>query len=210
MRRAPLFAFAIALAAPLSAQDGMTSARTEDAPYPSIAILDAFRSGCGGIEDQVAASASLVVAGWEASVPASRPDALIRFLDFAQRAGAPLVSEQGGSMSEMEIFEQSIAGERLYIVLSEVRIDGTRVTGCRLFDLGETRRISTETAQAWLGREATKLIDRPEVTVATWEPGTLPGHDSFQLFFVPANSPLKGALFFDGVALKSDTVGVLE
>ncbi len=209
MRRAPLLAFAFALAAPLSAQDGTTLAGTEAAPYPSIAILDAFRTGCGGIADQAAASASLAAAGWQASAPASRPEALIRFLDFAQSAGAPIVSERGGTMSAMEVFEQTIAGERLYVVLSEVRIDGTRVTGCRLFDLGETRPIAISTAQDWLGLEASRVIDRAEVSVATWEPGTLPGHDSFQLFFVPTDSPLKEVLFFDGVALKSDTVGVL-
>ena len=112
-------------------------------------------------------------------------------------------------MSEMEVFERTIAGEQLYVVLSEVRVDDTRVSGCRLFDLGETRSIAVEAAQAWLGREATRVIERAEVPVATWEPGTLPGHDSFQIFFVPPDSPLKEVLFFDGVALKSDTVGVL-
>jgi len=210
MHRAQLLALALALTTPLSAQGASSSAGAPETPYPALAVLDAFRSGCGTIEDQAAASESLAAAGWGNSDPSTRPAALTRFLDFALREGARLVSERDGTMSEMEVFERTIAGEQLYVVLSEVRVDGTRVSGCRLFDLGETRSIPIETAHAWLGREATKVIDRAEVTVATWEPGTLPGHDSFQIFFVPAESPLKEVLFFDGVALKSDTVGVLE
>jgi hypothetical protein len=210
MLRALLLACGFAITAPLSAQDGAAPTGTEAAPYPSVAILDAFRIGCGAIADQATASASLTAAGWKASAPEARPAALVRFLDFAQSAGSRAVVGQGGTMSAIEVFEQTIAGEQLYVVLSEVRIDGTRVSGCRLFDLGETRPIAIRAAQEWIGRAATTVIDQSEVTVATWEPGALPGHDSFQLFFVPTNSPLKEALFFDGVAFKSDTVGVAQ
>ena len=191
----------LALAAPASAQD---------APYPSLEILDAFRDGCGSIADQPAASASLSAAGWQIVDPSAAPAPLTEFTTFAREAGGRAVAAQGGTMSEMEVFEKTVAGERLFTILSEVRIEGARVTGCRLFDFGETRKIGVATAQEWLGREPIKILDQDEVHVADWEPGTLPGHDSFQLFFVPTDSPLKQIFKFDGVALKSDSVGIDE
>ncbi|MEM7666619.1 MAG: hypothetical protein AAF250_12245 [Pseudomonadota bacterium] len=185
-------------------------AAAQDTPYPALEVLDAFRDGCGAIEDQAAASASLAAAGWEVSDPAVQPVDLTEFLAFARDAGGRAVTAQGGSMSDMEVFEKTIAGERLFVVLSEVKIDEVRVTGCRLFDFGETRAIPAATVTEWLDRESVNVIDRPEAQIADWEPGTLPGHDSFQLFFVPTDSPVKDAFKFDGIALKSDTVGVSE
>ncbi|MEO1488212.1 MAG: hypothetical protein AAFR88_02085 [Pseudomonadota bacterium] len=202
MRCTALFGLLLATASPALAED--------PSPYPGLAILDAFKTGCGAIEDQAAASSSLTAAGWDVSNPDFRPGPLTDFLAFAQEAGGEAVRAQGGTMSDMEVFEREIEGERVFVVLSEVRIDGTRVTGCRLFDFGETRKIGIETARGWIGREPVKTINKDGVIIADWEPGTTPGHDSFQLFFIPADSPLKQATYFDGVALKSDTVGVSD
>jgi len=185
-------------------------AAAQDVPYPALEVLNTFRDGCGAIEDQAAASASLSGAGWEVVNEAFASVDLTIFLTFAREAGGQAVAAQGGSMSEMEVFEKTIAGERLFVVLSEVKVDDLRVTGCRLFDFGETRAIPAATVTEWLKREPAKVIDRPEAQISDWEPGMLPGHDSFQLFFVPTDSPLKEAFKFDGVALKSDTVGVTE
>lgn len=196
-----LFASIAMISAPAAAQD---------APYPALEVLNAFRDGCGAIADQAAASASLAAAGWEVSDPAFQPVGLTEFLTFARDAGGQAVTAQGGSMSDMEVFDKTIAGERLFVVLSEVKVDEVRVTGCRLFDFGETRAISAATVTEWLDREPVNVIDRPEAQIADWEPGILPGHDSFQLFFVPTDSPVKDAFKFDGVALKSDTVEIGE
>ncbi|MEL6530067.1 MAG: hypothetical protein AAGK01_02770 [Pseudomonadota bacterium] len=201
MRAALSSILALALAVPAAAQD---------APYPAVEVLNAFRDGCGAIENQAAASASLTNAGWEVVDEAFSSVDLVIFLTFARDAGGKAVSAQGGTMSEMEVFEKTVSGEQLFIVLSEVKIDGVRVTGCRLFDFGETRAIPAATVTEWLDQEPSRVINREELQVADWEPGTLPGHDSFQLFFVPADSPVKQAFKFDGVAFKSDTVGVTE
>ncbi|MEM7703895.1 MAG: hypothetical protein AAF251_18305 [Pseudomonadota bacterium] len=208
MLGASLLGTVLALAAPVSAQGA--ALLTEEAPYPAVAILDAFKTGCGAIENQAAASQSLTAAGWQIADPAFYPTALTQFLVFAQDAGGQAVRAQGGAMSEMEIFERDIKSERVFIVLSEVIANGARVSGCRLFDLGEERRITLEQAQDWLGREPLTVVDREGVLIADWEPGLMPGQDSFQLFFIPSDSPLKQATKFDGVALKSDTVGVIE
>jgi len=178
-------------------------------PYPAIEILEAFRDGCGTIENQAAAAVSLASTGWQ-ETNSNETDTLAQFLEFARTAGQEIVSARGGTMSEMQVFTQTIQEERIYIVLSEVEIDKVRVSGCRLFDFGETRQISVPQVVDWLNIEPVKIVQEDEVSIANWEPGLLAQHDSFQLFFVPSNSPLKNAFKFDGVALKSDTVGVVE
>jgi hypothetical protein len=175
-------------------------------PYPALDIFNAFREGCGTLANQAAASASLTANGWQA-ITTEEATGLQDFLEFAREAGGEAVAQQGGTMSAMEVFTKTVSFEKVYIVLSEVRVDGVRVSGCRLFDLGETRAISPEMVTYQLGEEPIRSIDRPEITVHDWEPGLMPDHDSFQLFFIPPKSPVKDILKFDGVVLKSDTVG---
>lgn len=189
------------------ADEGPAQALQNDSlsPYPAVAILNAFRTGCGGIENQAAAAASLTAAGWQV-VTNDNLGALTDFLDFARDAGREIVAEQGGTMSEMQVFENTISGETVQIVLSEVDIDGVRVSGCRLFDVGETRPITIEQTAAWLGRETLTEVDNDGLIVAAWEPGISEGHDSFQIFFIPDGHPLQDLLKFHGVSLKADNL----
>ncbi len=182
---------------------------TVDNSYPALEVLNAFREGCGSVENQAATAASLTAADWQEGT-AFIPTQLVMFLTFAQETGGAAVTEAGGTMSDMQVFKKTIAGEELYVVLSEVEADGTRVSACRLFDMGETRPIPPETVAEWLDREPTKIIDQAGVQITDWEPGTQAAHDSFQVFFIPPDSQLADIFKFDGVALKSDTVGVVE
>lgn len=207
MRIVPSSLCLIALSAASPAFAHEEHAHASDAPYPALEVLNAFRDGCGSIDNQTAASASLTAAGWSEGGEFA-PIQLAEFLTFAQEAGGEAVAAQGGTMSDMEVFEKTIAGERVFIVLSEVKVDGTRVSGCRLFDLGETRAIDPQTVTDWLGAEPVKSVNEDVINVHDWEPGLAPEHDSFQLFFVPTDSPFKAMVKFDGIAFKADTVGV--
>jgi hypothetical protein len=135
---------------------------------------------------------------------------MIDFLQFAKTEGDKIIGSEGGQAREMQVFESSLGGEIVYIVLSEVLINDVRVTGCRLFDLGEPRAIRLDEAEQWVGRAATKTQSYPELQVSDWEPGLLPEHDSFQIFHVPPGSPASAVLKFTGVALKADTVGAAK
>ncbi len=206
MKRALLPLIALAAATPAAAHIGHGQG---DATYPALEVLNAFREGCGSVENQAATAASLTAADWQEGSTFA-PTKLVIFLNFARETGGTAVTEAGGTMSDMQVFKKTVAGEELYVVLSEVTIDGTRVSACRLFDMGETRAIPPETVAEWLDREPTKAIDQDGVQITDWEPGTQPGHDSFQVFYIPPGSQLADAFKFDGVALKSDTVGTAE
>lgn len=177
-------------------------------PYPAVEILEAFRDGCGTIESQAAAAGSLTAAGWQPVPSSEETGPLGDFLTFSRQAGAQAAAAEGADIGKIEAFQNTIAGEQVYIVLDEVRAEGARVSGCQLYDFGETRPIALEVAGAWMKRQPTETLNRPEIQTVEWVPGVLPGHDSFKIFFVPNDSPAAQLVRFSGVALKSDTVGV--
>lgn len=107
---------------------------------------------------------------------------------------------------QMQVFENPIAGETVQIVLTEVNIGGQRVSGCRLFDAGEARQITIKQVTSGPDSEPLTQIGQDGLIVADWEPG----HDSFQLYFIPSGNPLEEITKFNGIGLKADTVGDTE
>jgi len=196
---------AIAFFLPLSIASAASAA---DAIYPVDEILDGFRDGCGSLENQQIASASLIAAGW---TPISRNEEtgqLAVFLDFSRKAASGAAELVGVDMGEIFSFAKTIAGEEVFIVLDEVKADGKRISGCQLYDFGEHRSISVDQASAWLKRAPSEIKQFPEVRTAEWSPGISSGHDSFKIYFVPSESPAKQVFNFHGVALKADALGV--
>lgn len=179
-----------------------------EAPYPEVQLLEAFRDGCGSIKNQAATSTLLVAAGWRPVATSEESGVLAEFLAFSREEGEKAATLEGAEIGKIEAFEKIVAEEQVYIILDEVRADGVRITGCQLYDFGESRPLAKETAAKWLKRDPTATLDRPEIRTAEWMPGILPRHDSFKIFFVPNNSPAVQMVRFSGVALKSDTVGV--
>ena len=183
-----------------------SAASAADVNYPVVETLDAFLDGCGSLENQQMASASLIAAGW---TPISRNEEtgqLAVFLDFSRKA-AEVAESEGADMGEIISFAKTIAGEEVFMVLDEVKADGKRISGCQLYDFGEDRPIPAEQAGSWLKRAPFEIKEFPEVRTAEWSPGVLSGHDSFKIFFVPSDSPARQMFNFYGVALKADTLG---
>ncbi len=206
--RAPV-AFTLALFALCGWEAGASSPAAQPRAadeYPATEVLAAFEQACGSIASLDATASNVIQAGWTIS-DGALPQEMTQFLQFAETEGKKLVESKDGQFQGMRVFENSIDGEKVYIVLSEVAIEGIRVTGCRLFDLGENRAITTHETQQWLGRPPTKVQSHPEIQVADWEPGLRPQHDTFQLFHVPPGSPVADVVKFTGIALKADTVG---
>lgn len=184
------------------------STLAQETPYPVTEILEAFRNGCGTLEHQTAASASLVAHGWEPIPVNEESGSLGDFLAFSRNLGANAAAAASVDIGRIEAFKKNVAGEQVFIVLDEVRAEDARVSGCQLYDFNEARPITPDSVTKWLNRQATEVLNRPEMQTAEWLPGLLPNHDSFKIFFVPKGSPAAQRLRFTGVALKSDTVGV--
>ncbi|NNC52104.1 MAG: hypothetical protein HKO08_03580 [Erythrobacter sp.] len=182
-------------------------AAAQDDTYPVTKVFEAFRDGCGSIENQEATSERLIASGWHKIEHEDLVGPLSEFVSHANQLGQAAAAQEGAKVSELEAFENVVAGENVYIVLDEVSADGVRISGCQLYDFGETRLIAPTMGEQLLGREPDSVLDRPEIQRSEWTPGILPEHDSFKLFFVPPNSPVTEALKFSGLALMSDTVG---
>lgn len=182
-----------AMATPCAAQTG--------AGYPAVAVLDAVRATCA----TPATPQSVLAAGWtRAADPGATP--VGELLAFGRSAGAKMLEGVGKLLDEPSVYQRTVAGESLYLILSGVQTGDTVVRGCRIYDPGETREIAVPVAASWVKRAATRTVDQPELRVATWEPGFAAGQDSFQLFFVPAGSPAMSLTKVSGLAFKVDWV----
>jgi hypothetical protein len=177
--------------------------------YPAAAVLEAFGAGCARVASLDDTRKDLQAQGWETYIPV-KGTPIGDLLAFGMEAGGKMVAEAGGSMAPSTVLRKTVEEEDLQIILSGVTMSGTTVQGCRLYDVGETRRITPAEAEAWIGRAPDKVTDVPQISVATWEPGKAEDHSSFELYFVPEGSPAIALLKFNGLAMKADHVGAAE
>lgn len=180
------------------------------AAYPAAAVLGAVRDACSELSTRKTAASNVAAAGWtKAPDPFATPvGALVR---FGYDEGRKLLKDKAGRIDEGPlVFSHTVGGETLYLVLSSVEMDGMVVNGCRAYDVGESRRIGKDEATSWAGRAPDASVDRPELVKYTWEPGLVAGQDSFEVFYVPAGSPLVAMTKLPGIAIKADLVGVVS
>lgn len=177
--------------------------------YPAVAVLDAFKTACADLSSLEAAEAKAVASGWvRAADPNATPvGALVR---FGREAGAKMAEGRARMVGDPTVYSRTVSGETLYLVLSRVELDGKTVTGCRAYDVDEPRKIATAEAARWAGRTPDKALDQAALTRLTWEPGLVPGQDSFEIYHVPAGSPVIALTKLAGIALKADQVGTIQ
>jgi len=185
----------------------LQSAASAEPAYPTDQVLAAFAEVCRHVDDLEQAEADAGRLGWTRFIPeAASPLGQLIALGRAE-AQKVFAEQSGGSMSDPVTLRRGVAGEELALVFSEVSTGGETVRGCRVYDIGETRQLGVAEAEKWLGRAPTRQASEPGIaTMATWHPGYQAGHDSFELFYVPANSPAIEALKVSGVFLKADYV----
>jgi hypothetical protein len=191
----------LALAAMLQSAAGTASA------YPTSQVLAAFGEVCRRVDDLKKAETDAIGTQWTRFV-ADAASPLGELIAIGRAEAQKVFNEQsGGSMSDPVTLRREVAGEELFAVLSEVRIGGQTVRGCRVYDIGEARQLTVAEAEKWIGRAPSRQVSEPGIaSMATWEPGYQPAHDSFELFFIPAGSPAIETLKVSGVFLKADYV----
>jgi hypothetical protein len=145
------------------------------------------------------------VVGWtKVADPSATPVGPL--VAFGREAAAKMMGGDGRLLGDMPVHRRRVAGEDLYLVFSGVETGGVTVRGCRMFDPGETRALDTAAAIAWVKRPASDSVNRAELQKLSWEPGFAVGQDSFEMFRVPAGSPLRAMTKIDGLAMKADWV----
>jgi hypothetical protein len=209
MRRLPTFCLA-GFACAWGACAGSPAAAAQAASaYPAAQVLSAAREACSQLSGRDAAAAKIAASGWaKAADPYATPVGdLVR---FGNEAGRKILGEEGKLDDGPLVFSREVGGETLHLVLSSVESAGVVVTGCRTYDVGETRRIDQAQSSAWAGRKPDDVVDRAELVKYTWEPGLIPDQDSFEIFYVPAGSPLIELIKVSGIAIKADQVSKLQ
>ncbi len=175
----------------------------ESGAYPATAVLTAFRAACSDLGSMDAVIGQIGQEGWtELATTEGTP--IGPLMGFAEDEGNRAVEQAGGTVEPMRSFRRTVEGEDLYLVVSQVRIEGNEVTGCRLYDVDEPRRITVEEAASWLGRAPAQTEDTPQLMRALWSPAFSGGEDSFELFHIPAGSPAARFVRLAGIGLKID------
>lgn len=175
------------------------------APYPAVAVLDAVKAACSRLEKREDTVADLTANGWmPVTLAADSP--LGQLLAMGKAAGEKMLKADGGTIAESAAFAKTVAGEDLQIILSSVDTFSVTVNGCRIYDVGETRPLEPEVVALWMGREPTRTNSNEALSLTNWSPGLGAGQDSFDVYFVPANSPLVELLKVSGVAIRMDYV----
>ena len=177
--------------------------------YPMAAVLDGVRTACSDLSSLSAAEKQVTGAGW---TRATDPDAtpVGELVRFGYQAGEQFVGDRGKMAGQPDVYSRVLADETLYLVLSAAEVDGIGVVGCRVFDVAEIREIDIVKAADLAGRQPDQTIQRPELTKLTWEPGLNPGQDSFEIFHVPADSPVMEITKISGLAFKADQIGTAK
>ena len=202
---------AAALLAACGPVDGNGTAANEAAAgsasgaYPAAAVLTAFRTACSDLGSLDGAATRLRGQGWS-ELSTTRGTPIGPLMEFAEGTGNRIVEQAGGTVAPMRSFRHEVAGEELYLVLSEVAIDGRVSVGCRMYDVDEPRRISVADATSWLGRSPADVIDRPDMMRGLWAPGLSEGQENFELFYVPQGSPALALIRIAGIGLKADQI----
>jgi hypothetical protein len=198
----------LCLSVALLALTSVSPALSQDvapSPYPAIAVLDAVKAACSRLEARADTVADLETNGWvPVTLPADSP--LGQLLAMGKAAGEKMLKADGGSIVEPEAFAKTVAGEELTIILSGVSTDEAKVNGCRIYDVGETRPLDPAIVTKWMAREPTRTNSNDALTLTNWSPGLATGHDSFDVYFVPAKSPLVALLKVSGVAIRVDQI----
>jgi hypothetical protein len=182
----------------------LAAATASPAPYPTAAVLDAVAAVCSNVSDRAETETRLAALGWSAVTldPASPLGAL---LEMGKTEGAKLLSE-GGTMQPSAAYQKNVAGENLSIILSGVSMEGMTVSGCRLYDVDETRPMPVDDVTKWIKRKPERAESSTALSIATWPGGFAKGQSTLDVYFVPATSPLVHALKVSGVAIRVDQI----
>lgn len=176
------------------------------APYPAVEVLDAVKAACSRLEKREETVVDLATNGWvPVTLPAESP--LGQLLAMGKAAGEAMMKAGNGSVVEPGVYAKTVAGEELKIILSGVSMAKSVVNGCRAYDVGETRPIPVDVAETWFGKPADRSDQNETLSIASWSIGPEDDGATFDIYFVPANSPLVAAMKVSGVAIRMDYVG---
>jgi hypothetical protein len=186
----------------------LAAATAPAAPYPTAAVLEAFRGACENLTSRAATKVRLVKQGWR-EVTLDKGTPLSDLLAFGLEEGAKAAAKDGARVAPYSVHERVVAGETLSLIMSGLIYEGTYINGCRMYDVGEMRSIPLAEAEAWMGRKADQSQAKPELSAAIWRPGfDRQYHLSFQLFHVPDGSPAVALLKVTGIALVADHIAI--
>lgn len=118
-------------------------------PYPARDVLEGFAEACRPLAVLEDAAEAAERTGWKVMQPDPNSP-LGALISFGKSEGEKLLRNDFGEILRMQVFQRTVAGEQLTLVLSGVKLGGRLVHGCRMYDVGETREMPIAEVEKWL------------------------------------------------------------
>jgi hypothetical protein len=95
--------------------------------------------------------------------------------------------------------------DRLYAVMTTMKVGKVQINGCHVYDFGAAERLEDAKIVDWLKIEPTRTRGTPQTAVASdWDaPPMLPGYLLVKNAFIPPGSALKAQTGYTGIVLSA-------
>ncbi len=182
------------LAACGAAPESAASAGKAGSGYPIGAVFSEARDTCANLSSNKAVFDNASKAGWKlAEISESSPIApLVARIDAMN---AP----PGTTLVGVPPMRKIVAGEELFLLISELRVGDEQVVGCRILDPAEERVIEEAELVSLVGRNPTQRHENIVESAISWLPGLKPGHARFEFLDVPDTDVAKQHLGISGL-----------
>lgn len=166
-------------------------------------MLDAFKSACSRIGDDIEpVKADAVRAGW-APMPDSGDPRIARLTKMGREA-----IEKDGSVTGAN-FRRSAGGLDIFLIVSRYQDKtGFWGSGCRLYHFEAARPLDPKLLEAWMGRKPTGVQEpAPGLSKRLWEPSGWREGITVEVSHVPQNHPLGKPFGLSGNILTAQAIG---
>lgn len=151
--------------------------------YPIGAVLAEIGSTCDDLSSNKALYGKAIKAGWKL-VETTESSPIAPLVDQLNRLNvAP-----GTTVTAVPPMHKVVAGEELFLFISELRRSDDRIIGCRLVDPRESRVLTDAELVLLVGRNSDDQWSNAAEQSISWAPGLKQDQDRFQILFM-SDSP---------------------
>jgi hypothetical protein len=173
------------------------------APAPERQLLDAFKSACSQIGDDIEpVKSDAARAGW-AEMPEHGDSRVARLVKLGREA-----TEKDGTATGAT-FRRKVGGRDVFLIVSRYQDKtGFWGSGCRLYHFEAAAPLDPKLLETWMGRPPTGVQEpAPGLSKRLWEPSGWREGITVEISHVPQKHPLGQQFGLSGNILTAQAIG---
>lgn len=181
----------------------LAAAPAAPAPLPERSMLDAFKSACSRIGNDIEPTkVDAVRAGWTSMADDGDPR-IARLVKLGREA-----TEKDGTNTGAN-FRRKAGGRDVFLIVSRYQDKtGYWGSGCRLYDFEAAAPLDGKLLEAWMGKPPTGVqVPAPGLSKRLWEPAGWSYGVTVEVSHVPQKHPLGQQYGLSGNILTAQAIG---